>query len=105
MAIQLANHSRLRFANLLTIQGVEQWNTVYLPVIQSRSDDISYQVQVADRIDLLAYQFYGDPVLWWVIADRNNMEILPIDLHPGSTIVIPSKDFVLRQLFLTAITS
>jgi hypothetical protein len=103
--IPLALHSRLRFGNLLTIQGVVQWDTLYLPTFAPRSDDISYQVQYTDRIDNLANRFYGDPVLWWVIAVANNMEILPIDLNPASTLRIPSKDYVLRQLFLTAVTS
>ena len=104
-SVQLQIHSRLRFGNLLTISGVTQWDTLNLPTFQPRSDDIVYQVQTTDRIDLLAYRFYGDPVLWWVIAVANGLEILPIDLNVGQNLRIPSKDYVLRQLFLTAVSS
>lgn len=30
-----------------------------------------YQVRASDRIDLLAYKFYGNSGKWWVIADAN----------------------------------
>lgn len=30
-----------------------------------------YQVRASDRIDTLAYKFYGNSGLWWVIADAN----------------------------------
>ncbi len=43
------------------------------------------------RLDMIAQTVYGDPTLWWVIADAN---IVPDDyyddLPPGTTLRIPS---------------
>ena len=42
-----------------------------------------------ERLDLLAYHFYGDPQRFWLIADAN----APVDpedlLEPGLEILIP----------------
>jgi nucleoid-associated protein YgaU len=49
-----------------------------------------HQVTGSDRLDLLAQQYYGDPHLWWEIADANP-EILDFTvLTAGQTIRIPS---------------
>src|SRR5579863_539215 len=98
MAIQLRLNSRLRFADLLTDQGITFWDVLQLPTIPVQSDDIQYQVLGADTIDGLANKFYGDPVFWWVIASVNNMEILPTDLKEGSIIRVPSPRYVTSQL-------
>jgi hypothetical protein len=43
-----------------------------------------------DRIDVLAYHYFGDATLWWIIADRNDIAF-PLDLPPsGTTLRIPS---------------
>ena len=34
----------------------------------------------ADRLDLLAYRYYGDPRKWWLICDGNPDFALPTDL-------------------------
>ena len=61
--------------------------------IPSQSDDFLYTVepQYNHRPDLLAYDLYSDPKLWWVFAQRN-MDVLidPVyDLIPGTQIYIP----------------
>jgi hypothetical protein len=49
-----------------------------------------HQLTSADRIDLLAQQYYGDARLWWEIADANP-EVLSWEvLTPGQIIRIPS---------------
>lgn len=99
MAISIVEHSRLRFANLASAEGVTFWNTLDLPEIFEQSDDVQYAVMSSDRIDRLAYKFYGDPVLWWVIAAANDMELVPTDLIPGQIIRIPAPRYVLQELF------
>jgi hypothetical protein len=98
----ISQYSRLRFGSPGTIDGIEFWDVLDLPVLPEQSDDISYQVQGGDRIDRLANKFYGDPELWWVIAEANGFEILPTDLNEGEFIRIPSPRFVQQQLFRTA---
>ena len=61
--------------------------------ITGETDDISYEIDriYAYRPDLLAYDLYGTPRLWWVFAQRNPNEIEdPIyDFKPGTVIRIP----------------
>lgn len=49
----------------------------------------TYLVAEGDRIDRLADRFYGDPELWWVIADANPDVLLPDPLAPGVVLRIP----------------
>ena len=45
-----------------------------------------------DRLDNLAFQFYGNPSLWWYIAKANNLTAL--NVPAGKSLVIPaSTDF------------
>lgn len=99
MSVQVGRYSRLRFAELGIVEGVEFWDVLDLPDLPEQVDDISYQVQGGDRIDRLATQFYGEPNLWWVIAAANDFEDLPTDLNEGDIIRVPAPRFVLQELF------
>jgi nucleoid-associated protein YgaU len=48
-----------------------------------------YSVKVEDTLEGLATQIYGDPSLWWRIADLNPQIRFPLDLKPGMVIRIP----------------
>jgi len=41
------------------------------PTIPLNSDDLYIRTSVDDRLDLLAYQFYKDTRLWWIIMNAN----------------------------------
>jgi hypothetical protein len=61
--------------------------------VSSQADDFLYTIkpQYSYRPDLLAFDLYGDPNLWWVFTQRN-MDVLqdPIfDFVPGTKIYIP----------------
>lgn len=70
----------------------------YLDILSIRpvaadTDDFLYTIesQYTFRPDLLAYDLYGDPSLWWVFIQRN-LDMLqdPIfDFVPGTQIYIP----------------
>jgi len=73
-------------------------NEVNLEILQPRTitaenDDQTYTIErtYAYRPDLLAYDLYGSPRLWWVFAQRNPDQIEdPIyDFRPGVTIQLP----------------
>ena len=63
--------------------------------ITAEDDDQTYTIErtYAYRPDLLAFDLYGTPRLWWVFAQRNPNEIEdPIyDFKPGVTIQLPKK--------------
>jgi hypothetical protein len=69
-------------------------DSLYLPddtsdILQFLADrERIYGVGSEERLDELAYRYYGDPRSWRVIADAN--EVLdPLHLSPGLTLTIP----------------
>ena len=75
-------------------------NKLYLELLSIRpvpaeKDDFKYVIenQYRHRPDLLAYDLYGNPKLWWVFVQRN-MNVIkdPIyDFEPGTTIYLPKR--------------
>lgn len=89
----------------VTYSGLSPWaltqqNNLYLETLTIRpvpaeADDFYYQIEshYTHRPDLLSYDLYGTPKLWWVFMQRN-MDVLrdPIfDFVPGAKIFIPKK--------------
>lgn len=82
-------------------------NNLYLELLNIRpvpgeSDDFYYTIenQYRYRPDLLAYDLYGNPKLWWVIVQRN-LDVIkdPIfDFEPGTKIYIPKKSNLEKYL-------
>jgi len=62
--------------------------TVY-PVIRETDNDYYITITEGDRLDNLAYSFYGDGTLWWVIASANNLPGDSLYVSPGTQIRIP----------------
>lgn len=60
-------------------------------------DDRFHLVVEGDRIDLLAHRYLGDPTLWWVLCDYNDIAF-PLDLTVGATLRIPSLERVMISL-------
>lgn len=71
----------------------EYLDILNIRAVPAEADDLLYEVesQYTHRPDLLAYDLYGTPKLWWVFAQRN-MDVIkdPIyDLRPGTKIYLP----------------
>jgi hypothetical protein len=70
--------------------------------ITAEQDDQSYTIErtYAYRPDLLAYDLYGSPRLWWVFVQRNpdQLEDPIYDFKPGVTIQLPKKESLLKDL-------
>jgi phage tail protein X len=49
-----------------------------------------YRVVAGDRIDTLAFDFFGRSDLWWMIADSNPEYIDWFDLQPGAVLRVPN---------------
>ena len=47
-------------------------------------------------LDGLAYEYYGDSQLWWVIADANFTSYDPFSIPYGSEVLIPDREKVLE---------
>lgn len=50
---------------------------------------ISHMVAQGDRIDNISFQYYGDPTLWWRVADANPEVMYYDSLVTGSILRIP----------------
>ena len=79
----------------------------YLDILTPRTltaelDDQEYTIErtYAYRPDLLAYDLYGSPRLWWVLAQRNPDQIEdPVyDFKPGVKVQLPKKENLLKDL-------
>lgn len=98
MAVRIRDTSRLRWTRFLTVQEVEFWDLPEYPKIGPNDDDIRYIVTRSDRIDLISNRFYQSPDLWWVIAARNGLRLLPSDLYEGQELRIPSPRRVTNEI-------
>ena len=57
--------------------------------IPLRDDDVYVATETGDRLDTLAYQYYEDASLWWIIASANNIHNAPFGLKDGTILRIP----------------
>jgi hypothetical protein len=58
-----------------------------LRAIPRRAGEFLHLVADGDRLDLLAFKYYGDPEQWWLIADANPEFEFPGDLLDRSPMV------------------
>ena len=65
----------------LNATGSLYYQTNIYPTIQPTNTDYYVITTVGDRLDLIAYDFYQDSSLWWIIASANAL--------PGDSIYAP----------------
>ena len=85
---------------LKTSQNKPYWKTKAYPNIPMSEFDVYVITTVGDRLDLLAYQFYRDSTLWWVISMANNNVTKGL-MHPepGTQLRIPTDLNAVLALF------
>jgi hypothetical protein len=88
----ITNNSRYADSELTLVASGRGTNLTVVPGQQREwSFNFTYhQLTSADRIDLLATQYYGDPRMWWHIADANPEVMSWETLAPGQIVRIPS---------------
>jgi hypothetical protein len=88
----ITNNSRYADSELTLVASGRGTNLTVVPGQQREwSFNFTYhQLTSADRIDLLATQYYGDPRMWWHIADANPEVMSWETLTPGQIVRIPS---------------
>ena len=69
--------------------GLRVYSTTYYPEIPLENGDTFIRAKDGDRLDTLAYNYYGDVTLWWVIAKANGVKGKPT-LTIGEILRIPS---------------
>lgn len=63
-------------------------NNIY-PDIPLSNEDNYVITTLGDRLDLIAFDFYGDTSFWWVIASANALPGDSLYLEPGTQLRIP----------------
>lgn len=59
------------------------------PEIPLSDNDTYVASETGDRLDTLAYQYYNNSSLWWIIASANNIHNAPLGLKDGTILRIP----------------
>lgn len=72
-----------------TDSGIRYYNTVIPEPVQLRGNETIYEAKIGDRWDLLAYRYYYDASLWYLIAKANNSLNGSIFIKPGTMVIIP----------------
>lgn len=69
-----------------------------VPVSESdiTTDVVVHTVDVTEELDQLAHRFAIKPLLWWLIADVNNI-MFPLEIEPGSLLLIPVQELRERR--------
>ena len=63
--------------------------TMY-PTIPIEDSDVFIYPIFGDRLETLAFRYYQDTSLWWIIAKANNLESGVVGLDPTKQIRIPT---------------
>lgn len=82
-----------------TNDGREVYRSKIYPKIPLRDDDIYVATETGDRLDTLAYQYYDDSNLWWIIASANNIHNAPFGLKDGTILRIPQNFIEINNQF------
>lgn len=84
-----SRYQNIPIAKVNTIGEEYRLNNIYPEIPLSEEDNYVIAV-LGDRLDLLAFDFYGDSTLWWVIASANSLTGDSLYLEPGLQIRIPN---------------
>lgn len=69
--------------------GKRVYKTTTYPPISPQDTDILVITNETDYLDTLAYRYYSDPTLYWIIAGANNLGKGKFSVPAGLTLRIP----------------
>lgn len=88
--------SRYRFLDVLELEDRKlTYETMENIEFPSTNKDKYHEVKTEEtnRLDKIAYRYYRNPTLWWVIAYANDI-LDPFQLERGELLRIPAKSSV-----------
>ena len=71
------------------IRGVRFKQTTLYPSISRKDTDVTHYTRYGDSYESLAYKYYGDQTLWWIIAKANEGFKGNIKLKIGQKMIVP----------------
>lgn len=99
--VKISRGSWLRNVDYHKLEKTENvtWTRFNPPKLdKERPGDIEFELNRELRPEQVANKFYENQQLWWVIAYANNLKHPLVDMAPGTTLRIPSPDFILSEL-------
>ena len=82
-------------------EGKRVYKSRIMPNIPLNPDDIYVMTEYGDRLDLLAFQYYKNATLWWIIARANNIHDTSLALKEGIILRIPRNYLQILKKFNT----
>jgi nucleoid-associated protein YgaU len=84
--------TRYENATILTTSDYRPYyKSKFYPDIPLSESDVYVITTVGDRLDSLAYSYYNDATLWWIIAmSNNNITRGALYPEPGTQLRIPT---------------
>lgn len=80
----------LEGSNIITgSDGKRKYSTIYYPYFKPRDTDIYLYARRNERLDILAFSYYGDVTLWPILAVANNVGKGSLLVRPGKRLRIP----------------
>lgn len=69
------------------------------PLVKKEFDDnITHVITEGERLDTIAYKYWGSPDLFYIICDWNDIyNPLESKLEPGATLILPSYKRVIGE--------
>lgn len=70
------------------------------PIIERKDSDIYVICSIGERLDLLAWKYYGDAELWWIISAANpELRKDSLYLEAGTQVRIPKDSQEVMNLY------
>jgi len=83
-----------------TSEGKRYWKQKFYPNVPLSETDDYVITTIGDRLDSLAYSYYRDSTLWWIISMANNNvtrgSLFP---EPGTQLRIPTNINTVIELY------
>lgn len=67
------DYNKTKSTTKFNFRNKKVYKTIIYPKIERSIEDIYIDVIAEDRLDNLAYQYYKDVTLWWIIAEANKV--------------------------------
>ena len=103
---ELVNQNSSRYSlkrpmnEIINFNGIKVYKYPWNCSVQKSEGDVYIEITNDVRLDKLSNEYYGDPKLWWAIAQTNNIKNPLTDLKIGMLIRIPP----LTSLIKTGVT-
>jgi len=79
--------------------GKRYYRPTIVPNIPIKDSDIFVYPVYGDRFDTIAYRYYGDSNLWWIIAKANELSKGKLSPDPEFKLRIPTEiDDILESI-------